>query len=102
MYFSVPLWKIMGFPSVLLDLSINHVVVFIAETPRPQRIAEIIVNTSANLREPCVSALRIKKKENTTLILGPGTREPVEKRRHPAYRLSSSGRAGKSPRHQGV
>jgi hypothetical protein len=65
MYFSVPLWsrfwiplisgiqraeQIVGFPSVLLDLSINHVVVFIAETPRPQRIAEIIPTTSANLR----------------------------------------------------
>ena len=67
MYFSVPLWsrfwiplisgiqraeQITGFPSVLLDLSINHVVVFIAETPRPQRIAEIVVNTSTNAASP--------------------------------------------------
>jgi len=84
MYFSVPLWsrfwiplisgiqraeQIMGFPSVLLDLSINHIVVI---------IAEIIVHTSANGVYPDVfsrdvSALRTKNKENTTLIFGPGT-----------------------------
>jgi len=57
-----------------VPIQIEHLVVFIAETPRPQRIAENIVNTSALLRELCVSALRTNNKGNATLIVRPGTR----------------------------
>jgi hypothetical protein len=62
-------------------------VVFIAETPRPQSIAEKNVNTSALLRDLCDSALKINNNENTILLFGSGTRTSVEERKKASSNL---------------